>query len=414
MRRFLNRAMFASATAAFGVGCGPGHLFVGAAPALPQFDSSPPDPPEAKSHQPVPFTVDARKTAAREPPDLRSRTLAVSVEVPGSAGQGPGWSALALALASSGAAAPALAGEDGAKPVDETSRLFDGLVPESLLARGYTRVIYPASTRRILGRVQRERVVDKATREVASLVGSLDRLAEVGGAVPADYLLSLDVTRAEPTKLSVPVTFGFAPGVLTAYEREVGALHAALKDYKSEVYPRVKAYRDEYQAARRQYERAGGKYEDPESSEARTEFASWDAQATALLARIAGIRMPTPDELIAKLKDRATEEPVEAGRVALRARLVDLKSGETFWLLEVEATQADVAAAARKALDETLARLSGGAPSRERQESGRAEPAPQSAPAATSGEAAPAVPEAAQTPAPPPATSRKPLRARPR
>lgn len=331
--------------------CSSPKLALRRGPELPAFTRTPPEAPKPEARRSDPFKTLAQAFAARQPPDLRNVRLAVSVAAPGT-DRGPSWGALARALVP---AAPEVI--EAAIPPSEVSRklaLVDMLLPELLIDRGYTKVVYPSALRSVLARLDRS----GPRKDTATLVGSLQNLAELGGVVPADYLLSMEVVRATKVKVNVTTQHAYPSGALDAYEQASSVYAKRLRTYRGKLQTLLTTYRRECEAARKAYEADGGEYEEEEAQQAVADYRRWNARANATETTAVRLREPTSIEALTAAASRmADEEEVEVGVAALRAKVVDLASGETFWLVVTESTRSSLGNAVRHALAKLLDQL---------------------------------------------------------
>ena len=337
------------------VACSTPKLTVRAPPSLPNFRQSPPSKPDTSLQTSAPYSTAAKTIAAREPPDLRESRLAISV-TEASDGAGPSWSALAAALVPT-AASPL---GDSTSSANPKLTAIDGLLPETLISRGYTKVIYPPALRRILARTNRTLPRDSDGERTTSLVGSLESLAEVGGTVPADYLLAIEVVQAGPTKLEVETRVKYAPADLAQYSEARNKYAAEVQKHEQAVLRLIRDYRSEYDLARRAYEKDDGEYEEEAAKATRAEYERWDSTAAGAEARLARMKVPPPAEQLVEAAERLTEtKELDAAHIGLRAKLVELNTGETFWLVLARSTQQDLLSATRLALEAIFSRMTG-------------------------------------------------------
>lgn len=341
----------------FGCGAAP-RLVIGPTPSFPVFEKQAVVVPEPEPTRESPFDVQVRKAAARMPGPLRQTVLAVSVKDASKGLRTPSWTSLAYGLGAGRVRTQSSTrGPSTYDPVSKPVGIIDTLLPELLISDGYTKVIYPSSLRRILARVQHGETT-KRGRDESQLIGPLDAMTELGGALPADYLLTIDIVGAKTLKEDIKINFRYPPEVLDAYEQEYTSYTAGLKTYRDTVRTLAGEYRQAYAHAQREYEAEGGEYEDEPSMRTRTEFEQWASVASRLEENLAKIAVPPSPQTLSNLAmGKVEQQAVDVGYVRLRARLVDLKSAETFWFTTVTAMERDVPQATRRALERLLFEL---------------------------------------------------------
>jgi hypothetical protein len=322
--RTLTIAVIASMAVA---GCSSVRLALRAAPMFPDVEavpSPPPLPEAAATRSATNPEVERQLTAAHPPADLRPDVVALVL--------------------------------DG--PVEARATILELLAP-LLIGRGYTRVLYPFAVQEVTGTLDR---TEEGSRIRTTVAGRLDQLALLGASSPASYLLALQVREFAATS-EEHTTHRIPPEALahyrdagTAYRQQIAQLLARLRGSAT-------SYAIEAREAMEAYEAAGGTYEDPDEQAARDRANAFLSQLATAEAQLvsAGSRLPAPEALEQRAAAANTMRGAPMIRILLRATLTDLRAGETFWMLDVQAMAPERKDALSRALQALVEGLGGGA-----------------------------------------------------
>jgi hypothetical protein len=296
-------------------------------PRLPGLPTAPSVPESQSVRGEVAPTVDARVVSARLPGDLRAQTVAIAVE-----------------------------GDE---------QIAGTLTPRftrALLAAGYTRVLYPTSVQAVNGELER---VGTTAGERTVIHGTVRQLLPLRATTPADSLLAISVQPAGVVERERRVEARYADGALAAYDREYQQFSRAARGLSG----LIAGYTSESEEAFASYQRAGGVVR-ANTPEAQLAYAveAWTATATSLQGQLRALLANVPPT--AQLAARAAAataggtERVSMPVVRLRATLTDLRAGETYWMVDVNAEGTDQSAALEGAVASILTALGnrGGAP----------------------------------------------------
>jgi hypothetical protein len=302
--------------------CGP-TLSLQSAPTLPPVMPRAPQAPEAQVSEQEQTPRDEHRVVLSHPVgDLRAQTVAIALE---------GDSSLCSA--------------------------FEALLPSTLVAARFTRVLLPDTVQHLAGSVERG-----AAGERTTLQGDLLRLLPMRATTPADQLLRVHLSAGtaqgqHARRFAIPADALARYGVaFNEFRQRVQTVQTALQSSA------VASYLADCQRERANYESRGGRYEDESSRAARDEADAFASQYQRALENVrSAAATPTPQQV----QERGTREETQATAqptVSLEAVLTDLRGGETWWVTQIVGTGVDRPAALAAALRLLLGEMSGPTP----------------------------------------------------
>ena len=279
-------------------------------PSSPQSLRSPPSPPTGEIEIDLATAITSKTTASRAVPDLTATVIAVAPAT--------GESAAAFQAA------------------------FDERIQKIALNSRIAGLVNLNPLRNVA--VEGKRVETRGNvREEVTWTGSLERLASLVRVSRATHLLQLDVKQFRTVTEQVKANVKFRPGAIDAYGVALNAYLKQRHAYTAALRRAEGGFSARFLQAQSEYNREGGLY-GPNTSEGREasaivqRFQAWQS-ILALRQRALGTARslpPADEESLRKLALRKKapngQTSVKIARLQLQTRLLDVATGETFWM----------------------------------------------------------------------------------